>query len=230
MPIWYLLGYAFYFVEWHAGYSLSLGRPGPRFPSTLPCMIIFFQVAVFLLYARSIIMSKHLYCWLTYVVCRLQDPTTLSIMVHEIPCILCQNQPCKTLCIPQGTMLDSNRRKLCRAQTNWAQFLGSAYHKQRIGACWRREFCVYVKLISQVCREFLFVHVRTRRNLALAMVIVSKTCDGKQSHKTGPWCRTVMAKMREMRLTWGEVQMLPFKERVKWKEVVAANVTLDRLG
>ena len=45
-----------------------------------------------------------------------------------------------------------------------AQFRGSAYQKQRIGACGCREFCAYVKLVTQVSR---FVRVPTPRKLGI---------------------------------------------------------------
>ena len=45
-----------------------------------------------------------------------------------------------------------------------AQFHGSAYHKQRIGTYGSREFCAYVKRISQVSGEFWLLRLRTPRN------------------------------------------------------------------
>ena len=43
----------------------------------------------------------------------------------------------------------------------WAQFHGSAYRRQIIGAYGSMEFCAYVKRISRVSGEFWLVRVRT---------------------------------------------------------------------
>ena len=40
-----------------------------------------------------------------------------------------------------------------------AQFHGSAYCKQRIGTCGSREFCAYIKRVSQVTSEFWLLPV-----------------------------------------------------------------------
>ena len=53
----------------------------------------------------------------------------------------------------QGWMLVWGERNFPRLKF-WAQFHGSAYHKQRIGACGNREFCAYVKQLHGLAASF----------------------------------------------------------------------------
>ena len=74
--------------------------------------------------------------------------------------------------------------------TEWAQFHGSAYYKQIIGASRSTEFCACIKQISPVSREFWLVRVRSPYYQAFYAYIASVAnddCKRRIRRLAEPW-------------------------------------------